>query len=425
MIRLTFFSILGIIIAYSAYWVSANPGDILITWQGWEIRLSVAVSVMLLILYTALLFVVLKILKWLNISALLGSPKRLAAKRAKGQKMLDQAWGAFALDDFDLALKYGLRAKASLEDDHNVLRLLAKATQMKGKETNPYLDALKLSPGNEAWVKRQELTDLIAHKSWQQALSTIHSLLENYPKNAFLLKENVLISARLSDWGQAKEAIAKAEKERNSLPKKDINHFKAVIDYALALEEKAAGRKDKSLSLLKTALKLDPNFAPAALASAKIYIEQADPKSAEKIIKTIWKNAPNRELADMAVELFPEESSSETFRRITKLTDSAPAFTESHHLLAQAAIEASHWPEAKVALDQVINNNHASKETYLLLSTLEQKQKNDGAAVETLKKKAENAKAAATWTCLECASSSYHYSPNCPTCGTFDGVTWG
>jgi len=424
MIRLTFFSILGVTIAFGAYWISANPGDILITWQGWEVRLSVAVSVMLLILYTIFIFATLKLFKWLNISALLGSPKRLAAKRAKGEKMLDQAWSSYALDDYDVAIKLGLRAKAVLGNDHNVLRLLAKATQKSSKDKNPYIDALKSSPGNAAWAQKQELEDLIDQKSWPAALTIIQSLLQDYPKNKFLLKKNVVISACLSEWSHAKEAITKAEKERGALPKKQINHYKAVIDYALALEKKAAGKKDESLSLLKSALKLDPAYAPAALAAAKIHLEQAEPKTSEKIILSMWKKAPNRELGEMALELYPAESSNETFRRISKLSMSASNFSESQHVLAKAAIDAGHWPEAREAIDKVIQTNNATKETYALLSTLEKKQKNDDAAIADLQKKIEVAKDEVKWTCAECEASFNHYAPLCTSCGSFDGLKW-
>ncbi|MDG1438675.1 MAG: heme biosynthesis HemY N-terminal domain-containing protein, partial [Emcibacteraceae bacterium] len=422
MIRLTFFTILGIAIAFVAYWVSANPGDVLVTWQGWEIRLSVAVSVMLLILYTVLIFATLKLFKWLNISALLSSPKRLAAKRSKGEKILDQAWGSYALDDYDVAIKLGLRAKAALGNNHNVLRLLAKATQKSNKDKNPYIDALKSTPGNAAWAQKQELMDLIANKSWSTALTIIQSLLQDYPKNKFLLKKNVMISACLSDWNHAKEAITTAEKEKGALTKKDINHYKAVIDYALALEKKAAGKKDESLSLLKSVLKLDPTYAPAALAAAKILLEQAQPKASEKIILNIWKKAPNRELGEIALELYPAESSNETFRRISNLSMSAPNFPESQHILARAAIDSGHWPQAREAIDKVIEEKNATKETYMLLAALEKKQKNDDIAVGVIQKKIENAKNETNWTCSECETAFSHYTPLCSECGSFDGL---
>ena len=129
MIRLTYFSIIGILIAFGAYWISANPGQVLITWQGWEIRFSVGVLLLLLALYTVIFLLFIKLLKWLNISTFFSSPKRLAAKRAKADSLLDQAWGSYALGDYDLALKQGLRAKSANGEDNNVLRLLAKTTQ--------------------------------------------------------------------------------------------------------------------------------------------------------------------------------------------------------------------------------------------------------------------------------------------------------
>lgn len=424
MIRLTYFSIIGIIIALGAYWISANPGQVLLNWQGWEVRFSIGVLVLLLCLYTGVLFFSLKLLKWLNIFTFFASPKRLVAKRAKAEHLLDQAWGSYALGDYDLALKQGLKAKSANNEDHNVLRLLAKTTEKLGKEDNPYLESLKLSSGNKIWVHKQTLDMHLSQKDWPAAKHILSLMLEDQPKNSFLLKEAILLNARLGDWYNAKQSIAAMEKNKSLFAKDDLKHIKAVIDYAMALEEKAAGKKSEALDLLKSSLKHDPSFAPAALAAIKTHIEQRDINAAEKTLKAIWKLAPNDELAEIALDLKPQESSNETFRRLKVHCDNAPHFPESQHLLAKAAISANHWPEARAALDNLRGSDKASKETFLLLAQLEAKQKNDFSAEERLQKQAEKQPAGNQWYCMNCGSNPQHYLPICPECDEFDRIVW-
>ncbi len=423
MIRLTVFIAVAIIIALGAAWVSSNPGAVLISWQGWEVRFSVAVSVLLVILYTGFILVLIRLLKWLNITAYFSSPERLAAKRARAEQDLDRAWSAYALEDYADAIKHGRRAKAKLGDDHNVLRLLASATRKSGDANNPYLDALKKSDMSATWVEKQELDDLLGEKAWSRARPLIANMLEHNPKNTNLLELNLIASAHMSDWQAAKDAFGALSNNKGSMDAKQLKRYSAVIDYSLALEAKAAGQKAESHDLFKSALKNDPSFSAAAIASARGYIEQDDKKSAEKVVLKAWKHRQTDELGELYAELYPTESGAETFRRVKKLSDIVEA-PESQHLLAEAAIEAEKWPDARRTLETLVNNDAASKKTYHLMALLERKQKKDAEASEKLLSRAEKAGGDPGWKCSNCHAPATHYQPVCPACGGFDTIDW-
>ena len=163
---------------------------------------------------------VLKLLRWLNIANFLSNPKRLATKRAKAENLLDQAWGSYALGDFELALKQGQKAKSANGENNSVLRLLAKVTQKLEKDENPYLEKLKLSSGNNIWVHKQDLNKHLQDKNWPAAKEIVSLMLEEHPKNPYLLKEAILLNARLSDWENAKNSISSMEKNRSFFAKK-------------------------------------------------------------------------------------------------------------------------------------------------------------------------------------------------------------
>lgn len=420
MIRLTGYIVLAVFIALCAAWVSSNPGEVLIDWQGWEVRFSVTVFVFMALFYAFLIWALLWLTRRLNIFAFLHSPKRLAAIRAKAESELDQAWSEYALGDYKQAIKFGLRAKAKLRDDHNVLRLLASATLKLGEAKNPYMEKLAASKKSAVWTQTQELETKLEQKLWQGAKTLVQKMLLTHPGNHYLLELDFLLSARLGDWQLASVALQNALKQKGVIKKRA--HYRAVIDYLLALEEKAAGKRVETLDLLKSSLKNEPSFSPAALSAARYYIEQDDKKAAEKILKSIWKVAPNKELADIIIDLYPLESSAETFRRIKKLCDSAPDFLQSRHLLAKSAIAAEHWPEARKALENAINSNQVTKTTYQLFALLERKQKNDQESAKKYDLMSETAVADKIWSCSECNKQSEHYVPICSQCGEFDCV---
>lgn len=424
MIRLTAYIILALLIALSAAWLSSNPGQVLMTWQGWEVRFSLAMMVLLAVTYTLIIFMVIWALKKLNIFAYFTNPKRLAAKREKGEKDLSEAWSAYALEDYKQASKLGLRAQSSLGKSGSVLRLLASSTQKTEEDKNPYLEQLRTADASSGWVLKQELDHLIEQKSWSNAKQFIEKILVKHSKNKRLLVLNFELSAKQGKWQEAKTALLAAIKEKSFITPAEQKHYGSVIDYCLSLEEKAAGHKVESLALLKSALKNDAAFAPAALSAARLYLEQDDKKSAEKILSSIWKLSPNDELADMLLELYPLESSGETHRRIKKIAQLAPHYPESQHLLAEAAINAEQWPDARGALNAVINADAASQKTYQMLALLERKQKNDHDASDKLLQKAATAKTDNLWLCSACRHSATHYSPLCHNCGEFNQISW-
>ena len=121
MIRLTAYILLALTIALSASWFASNSGQVSIVWQEWEVRFSVAVLISLLIIYTAFLWLSVWIIRKLNIFTYFSNPKRLAARRAKGEKNLDQAWSSYALGDYKKSIKFGLRARSTLGEGGDVL----------------------------------------------------------------------------------------------------------------------------------------------------------------------------------------------------------------------------------------------------------------------------------------------------------------
>ncbi len=418
MIRLTFYIITALFISLVIAWVASNPGQIIITWQGWEVRSTIAVFIFLIILYTAAIWAFLRLLKWLNISSYLDSPKRLAAKRRKGGIDLDQAWSALALGDHDQATKMGLRAKSKLGEDHNVLRLLASAAKQSGKIDNPYFEALKKAPQSAPWALKQELDQLIELKSWEEALPIAEIMLSEHPDNKNLVEVRFLLLARLGHWYDAREALKGKGKISPSLK----GHLIAVVEYCLALEEKAAGKKNEAQALTKSALKNDAKFAPAAILSARLYLEQGDQKSAEKILNAIWKRSPNSEIADMLIDLYPLESAREIYRRVKTASEKAAESTERQHLLARAAIDVGNWPEARHALDLNIASGKPTKTTYQLLAQLEREQKDDNVAAQKYIELSEKLKDDFPWECNACQSVFHRYVPICPTCQEFDSL---
>jgi len=422
MIRLSLYICIGLIIALGAAWIAAHPGQILLQWQAWEIRLSLATFIALFILYTLGFFAVLRLLGAARHLNPLNSAARQEKRRLKGEQELASGWSALSIGDQNKAQKMVRRAKAHLGEQPSVLMLSSQAAE--GEDKRKLLDQLNQHDDSRVFALRG-LLDLARQKEdWPIALAYANELNDLVPGNKQVLKELLDLKVKSGQWTEATETL-KAARKAKAFEMADADRLAAVLDYTRALEQDVAGHHQAGLDLAQSALKQDPSFMPAAHLAARIAIRLKDMNKARKIIEHSWKITPHPDIAELFLKLEPMENATERFRRVQKLTTLYADHPLSAHFLADVAIQAGHWPEARNALQSLINAKKASRKTYTLLAQLEEAQKQDSAAASKWRAKADNAKAEPTWTCYACQHTSPTYHQNCPNCGTFDGLRWG
>jgi HemY protein len=421
MIRLTFYILLAVLIAVAASWIAAHPGEVILNWQGWELRMPFAMVITLTLLYTGLLWLLFKLISSLKNISPLKNPARQADKRVKGLKELDLGWSALTLDDRSAALKHARRAKNLLEGETGPLMLLAQAETTNGRKQ--YLAELEKHQETSAWVKKHQLEALMEEDNFAGALLIAKEIEENYPASRWVKHKIFDLEARLGRWEEAEQSLQNAVKSLAISPE-EKKHFSAVLDYNQAMERHAAGDKDAALALSQTALNNDPSFIPAAIFTVRALLADGHAGKAHKALTKAWAAAPHPEMAVIFKELDPTESPTERFRRAVKLTLDNPELLESAHLIADTALQSQHWAEAKSALMALVKAGSATTKTYQLLARLEQQQSNDKTAAEAYLKQAATAAVNPHWSCHNCGTDQQHYLPHCPSCHHFDTVVW-
>lgn len=421
MIRLTFYIILGVLIALGAAWVVAQPGDMVLTWRSWELRMSFATLAILGLIYTAAVWLLCRFWRALRNVNPFNSPEMKAARRRRGLAELDKGWSAWALGDSAQALKHARRAKADLPGENGPLFLLSHCETDKRRVG--ILEDLRAKPETAPYALNALLEAAIEEEDYVLALALARELSALIPGNRRILKKLFDIEVHHGKWEAAQDTLKTARKNK-ALSPEEAAHLEALLSYIQAVEADVSGQRTDALDLALDAQKKDPGFAPAAQLAARILLSRKEAGRARKVLETAWKKCPHPELADLFIELEPMESPTECLRRVQQFIKNNPDHRESLHLLAAQAIEARHWPEARQALDRLVQTDRATIRTMNLFARLEQQQKKDQIAAEKYMENALGARRDGHWQCSECGHQPRHYTANCPECGQFDGLEW-
>ena len=167
------------------------------------------------------------------------------------------------------------------------------------------------------------------------------------------------------------------------------------------------------------ALTDDKNFVPAAILRAEL---TQDPEKERKTIRTleaIISARPHRELTMKYLKLWSEESPLQHFQRLQKLLIKSDKSVQGRLILAEIALEAELWGEARKYLGDILTN-HGCR----LMASLEQRERNDETEARRWLEKSINAAVDYRWTCNSCGATGEEWSPLCGNCDRFDLITW-
>ncbi|HEC01119.1 MAG TPA: tetratricopeptide repeat protein, partial [Sphingomonadales bacterium] len=240
MIRLAIYITLAILLAVGAVWFADHPGNMIITWQGWEIRLSVAVFGLLALLYTFFCWYLFRLYRWFRSENPLTSPKRQQSRRQKGLAELDKGWAALAVHDREAAIRHGKKALGLLPDNNGPRRLLVKATE--GKIRQKYLDQLSKDPDGHLLAMACKLDIALSEGDTQGSLALLNDIREKRPNNPWISQQLFDIQTRLGQWTAAAQELTKLAKAK-AIDKVTEKHLSAVLAYSQALEADLAGQK--------------------------------------------------------------------------------------------------------------------------------------------------------------------------------------
>ena len=186
--------------------------------------------------------------------------------------------------------------------------------------------------------------------------------------------------------------------------------------------DKAAGEEGGEASAAnyaRQALAADPSLAPAACRLAAALVAGGKLRRAASVVEKAWAREPLPELARAYAGLRPGEEPLQRLRRIEKLAAVHPHDVESHLAIAEAALDAKLWGQARKHLLAAVALRSSAR-PYHLLARLERAEYKNEDAARAWERKAHEAPGDPAWICADCGHVSNDWSLTCPQCDAVD-----
>ena len=421
-------AIIGIVVVAvlvaAAVFFADRPGRVEILWQGWQVETSVAVlaaAAILAALVAGLLFSVL--------SLIVDAPRRLLRlrrerRRRTGYRALAQGMVAVAAGDPQEARRYAKRADLLLADPPLTLLLSAQAAQLDGDEdaARKFFTAMLERPETEFLGLRGLLNQALRTGDRSSALRLAARATALRPGTRWAVQSRFDLETRERRWAAARETLAQAAKRR-LVPAEQARHHRGVILYELSCAALTNGDQRRATTLAAEARALTEDLAPLAVHYARLLLRVRRTGRAERVIERAWRTAPHPDLAQVYGEIHGDLAPLARVKTFERLAAQNPAARESHLTLAEAALDARLWGEAR----RHLNDAQATGTTprlCRLMARLEEAEHGELGPVREWLDRGVGARPDPRYVCATCNKESLDWRSLCPRCGAFDTLSW-
>ncbi len=376
MTRLIIYILLSLALTLGITWLLAVPGTMQIDLGGYRMQPGIGITGLALIG-----LIVASILIWSIIRRALSAPKFIQSKA--GQRRQNK--GIEALSNSIIALQAGDAQKA---------RQLAREAQSKLPQNAAakLLEAraeLALGQWGQAREQYRELID-----NPQTSLAALSGLYEQakaqnrddaaltFAQKAHSLAPQLTWASNAiyqqlinqGDWAEALKMINN-EPARTKKEKQDKKRQLAVLHTAISQDNETSDPVE-ALDQARIALKLQPDFVPAALIAARLYSNKGEIRKAVSLLRRTWRASKHPHVALLFANAQPGISPTERLKRLGDLIPTPPEDQASAIIVAQTAIKAKDWAAARSALAGFSSDN-PSQAVCVAMAEIEEGQNSD------------------------------------------------
>ncbi len=421
MTRVLLFFITVSLVAVGAAWLADRPGDLVLTWLGYRVEVSLmAAGIMLTVLLVAVVFI------WSLIRGLAGTPGALGGflrgrRTEKGFDALTRGMIAVGTGDTRAAAKYSSIADKALADQPLALLLRAQAAQLKGDRAgaerafNAMLDHTDTENlglrGLYIESKRQD--DAVGMLGYaEQALKRDRAT--EWAASALF---NMQCAAQ--KWASALETLSENSRQ-GMVDKAQARRWRAVLLTAQAgdLED---SDPDRALILAEEANGLAPDLVQAAVLAGSLLGAAGNLRKANRILEKAWKAGPHPDIAEAYANIRAGDSVRDRLKRVKSLAQKTPGDPEGAVAIAGAAIDALDWKAARGALEPLIAAR-PSQQVCSLMAEIDEGEHGDRGRAREWLARAMRAPRDFAWTADGITASQW--APISPVSGRLDAFEW-
>lgn len=420
MIRLALWLVFSLAITALIAWLIGLPGTVTLDVAGHTMQPRLGTAAFLLIG-----IVVVGILIWSVVRRIIGAPRHFARKAAERRRLQ----GVEALSDAFIALEAG---------DADRARSLAREaqTRLPGNRAARLLEARADLAVGDMPAAREHYRALISDgKTALAALAGLYDQARAQGRGpaAITFAQKALAIAPATPWAQGAvfddltrrgawtEALGMVETE-SALTRDEKarrRRKQAVLETAIAhgAEETEPLR---ALDHALAALKLLPDFVPAALIAARVQSARGETRKAMSLLRRVWRATHHPDVATLYAHSHPGASAVDRLKRLRELVDLPAPDRASAVVLARAASDAYEWALARNALAPYLAE--PTQAVASLMAEIEEGQNADQGKAREWLARAVRAPRDSVWTADGLVSDQWE--PVSPVTGKLDAFEW-
>lgn len=425
MLRLILFLIAVVALAWGVIWIGDNPGQVSLNWGGWQVETSAGVlagGVALLTVSVALTYRF-----WLFLSRAPGQITATYRERRsrKGYKALTKGMVAVAAGDAEESRRQVQKADGLLGEPPLTLLLKAQSAQLNGDElaAERFFTTMLEDPEMEFLGLRGLLNQAVKRGDDATALELARRAQALKPKSEWLAEALFELEARAGTWLAAGDALSHMTKLA-SASKGESRHRQAVVALGESFDAEKSGDPVKALKFAEKAVSLDTAFTAAAVRLSNLYLGRGNTRKAQGVVEKAWGLLPHPDLVGLYFRARKVTDALGKVSALEKLLSFKPGAVEGHIAMAEAALEAQLWGQARTHLGAAMEAGRLTRKVFTLMAELEDQDRGDKDQVRHWLARAATAAADPLWVCASCGHVELAWSAHCPKCRSFDQMTW-
>ena len=420
MTRILLFVLVIVAAGLGLGWLADRPGTVTIEWLGYQIETSAFIAAVVIVALASLCILVFAVLRyvWTRPAAVASYVHN--RRRKQGLDALSRGLLAIGVGDRAQAQRYAGIAGRYLPREPLTALLRAQAAQLKGDPAaaRRAFEAMLDRPETQLLGLRGLFLEAKRSNDQEAALALAEQAVKREPKLSWGVNALFDLQARAGDWDGAMNTLAIA-RQNGHVDTDTANRRRAVLLTAEAREAEVFD-PNKALTLANEALRLAPSLVPAAELAGRLFTSKGDTRAASRQIVRTWKLSPHPDLAVAYAFAKPGLSPKDRLKRVEYLAGLTPDDIEGALAIAEAAIEAQAWQEARDALAPYLAD-HPSARLCALMARIEAGEGDKGREREWL---ARGLRAPRDRAWIADGYISDRWLPVSPVTGAIDAFQW-
>jgi HemY protein len=424
MIRILVFLALLIAAAYGLSLLAAQPGEITLVWQGYQIRTSLMVAVVTLAVLMIAIAIGWNLLRF--VVTIPSSVSRGAKTRShrKGQTALARGMIAAGAGDARNAMRASAEALRRLGEEPLTLLLKAEAAQLAGDRVTAEATFALMAQKSETRALGLRGLHVEARRRGDGEAAYAYALEAHRAAPLAWAGTAVLDHHALhEDWSSALVTVGENHAHK-LIDTPTADRQRAVLMTALARNESDRD-PDGALRRAQEAVKLAPDLAPAVTLAGRLLARKGDIKRAARVLEAGWRRLRHPDIARAYLDVRPGDSAADRLGRAKVLERLAGYDPESRMIVARAAIDAREFAQARRALAPLVGSESTEPPTIrmcLLMAELEEQEHGATGAVREWLARASRARRDPTWIADGIVYDTW--APASPINGKLDAFVW-